>query len=296
MLHGFPDRVGRRRGDTVLLSSGGSARLDHASAVEAEFLCAIDVEQRAEQGIAVIRIACPIEPDWLLDFFPERVCSRDELRWNRAAERAEQVSALVYDALVIDESVQTPGDAEAAAELVVRKALETGIERFADKTNLDRLMARIRFAQQHSKDVRWDDALLEKALRQVAFGVSGFADLSRAASGGAFERAIESLVPMMLVNEIAPPYVNLPGGRRARIEYSDGQEPWVSSRLQDFFGMHDTPRVARGVVPVVVHLLAPNQRPVQMTKDLASFWKTLYPQVRRELSRRYPKHRWPENP
>jgi ATP-dependent helicase HrpB len=60
--------------------------------------------------------------------------------------------------------------------------------------------------------------------------------------------------------------------------------------------MRDTPRVARGAVPVVVHLLAPNQRPVQMTKDLASFWKTLYPQVRRELSRRYPKHKWPENP
>ena len=82
----------------------------------------------------------------------------------------------------------------------------------------------------------------------------------------------------------------------ARIEYAENQDPWVASRLQDFFGMRETPRLARGSVPVVVHLLAPNRRPVQMTKDLASFWKTLYPQVRRELSRRYPKHKWPEDP
>jgi ATP-dependent helicase HrpB len=66
--------------------------------------------------------------------------------------------------------------------------------------------------------------------------------------------------------------------------------------LQDFFGLKETPRVARGQVPIVLHLLAPNQRPVQMTSDLAGFWQRLYPQVRRELSRRYPRHKWPENP
>jgi ATP-dependent helicase HrpB len=296
MLHGFPDRVGRRRGDTVLLSSEGSARLDRASAVETEFLCAIEIEDRAEQGSALIRIACPIEPDWLLEFFPDRVHSRDELVWNRTAERADETSALLYDALVIDESAQAPSDAEAATDLVVRKALEVGIERFVDKESLDRLLTRIRFAQQHSSQFQIDEDFIERALRQVALGVSGFDDLVRASSGGAFERAIEARLPMPLINELAPTHVNLPSGRRARIEYSDHQEPWVASRLQDFFGMRDTPRVARGAVPVVVHLLAPNQRPVQMTKDLASFWKTLYPQVRRELSRRYPKHKWPENP
>lgn len=296
ILHGFPDRVGRRRGDTVLLSSERSARLDQASAVEAAFLCAIEIEERAEQGNALIRIACPIEPDWLLEFFPDRVRSRDELIWNRTAERAEQISALIYDALVIDESAQAPSDAEAATDLVVRKALGAGIERFVDRESLDRLLTRIRFAKKYSKQIQIDESLIERGLRQVALGTSGFADLAQASNGGALERAVESLVPMAHINEIAPAYVSLSNGRRARIEYSDSQEPWVASRLQDFFGMHDTPRVAMGAVPVVVHLLAPNQRPVQMTKDLASFWKTLYPQVRRELSRRYPKHKWPENP
>jgi ATP-dependent helicase HrpB len=296
VLHGFPDRVGRRRGEAVLLSNEASARLDRASAVEAEFLCAIEIEERAEQGSALIRIACPIEPDWLLEFFPDRVRSRDELIWNRTAERAEQISALLYDALVIDESAQAPADIDAVTDLVVRKAFEAGIERFVDKESLDRLLARIRFAQKHSTQIQVDEDIIEKALRQVALGASGFADLVQAASGGAFERAVEALVPISLVNEVAPTHVTLPSGRRARIEYSDHQEPWVASRLQDFFGMRHTPRVAKGAVPLVVHLLAPNQRPVQMTKDLASFWKTLYPQVRRELSRRYPKHKWPENP
>jgi ATP-dependent helicase HrpB len=80
------------------------------------------------------------------------------------------------------------------------------------------------------------------------------------------------------------------------VHYEAGQPPWIASRLQDFFGMRQTPAIAGGAVPLVVRLLAPNQRPVQTTTDLAGFWQRLYPQVRKELSRRYPKHAWPENP
>lgn len=79
-----------------------------------------------------------------------------------------------------------------------------------------------------------------------------------------------------------------------KVHYDRGKPPWIESRLQDFFGMRETPRI--GSVPVVVHLLAPNHRPVQVTTDLAGFWERLYPEVRRELSRRYPKHKWPEKP
>jgi ATP-dependent helicase HrpB len=113
------------------------------------------------------------------------------------------------------------------------------------------------------------------------------------------ERALLELLPPgggRLLAEVAPERIRLPGGRQVRVRYARNQTPWVASRLQDFFGMQDTPRVARGTVPVVVHLLAPNQRPVQTTTDLAGFWERLYPQVRRELSRRYPRHAWPERP
>ena len=93
-----------------------------------------------------------------------------------------------------------------------------------------------------------------------------------------------------------PPRIRLPRGRQVPVHYEPNQPPWIASRLQDFFGMRETPTVGRGAVAVVVRLLAPNQRPVQMTSDLAGFWQRLYPQVRKELSRRYPRHAWPENP
>ncbi len=92
----------------------------------------------------------------------------------------------------------------------------------------------------------------------------------------------------------APERLRLPGGREVKVHYAPGKPPWIESRLQDFFGVKETPRI--GETPVVVHLLAPNHRPVQVTTDLAGFWERLYPQVRRELSRRYPKHKWPEKP
>jgi ATP-dependent helicase HrpB len=94
---------------------------------------------------------------------------------------------------------------------------------------------------------------------------------------------------------IAPEAVTLPGGRHLTIHYEIGKPPWVASRLQDFFGMASTPTVAHGRVPLTVHLLAPNQRAVQVTSDLAGFWKRHYPKVRRELMRRYPRHPWPED-
>ena len=88
--------------------------------------------------------------------------------------------------------------------------------------------------------------------------------------------------------------LRLPAGREVTVHYEPGKPPWIESRLQDFFGVAQTPRI--NGIPVVVHLLAPNRRPVQVTTDLAGFWERLYPQVRRELSRRYPKHKWPEKP
>ena len=99
-----------------------------------------------------------------------------------------------------------------------------------------------------------------------------------------------------LLDDIAPERIRLSRGRHTRVHYEPGQPPWVASRLQDFFGMSRTPAVARGAVPLVVRLLAPSQRPVQVTSDLAGFWQRLYPQLRKELARRYPKHAWPEDP
>ena len=98
------------------------------------------------------------------------------------------------------------------------------------------------------------------------------------------------------LERLAPERVTLAGGRAVNIEYGAGKAPSIASRLQDFFGMTDGPRVGAGRVPLVLELLAPNQRAVQVTTDLAGFWSRHYPAVRRELMRRYPRHAWPEDP
>ena len=99
-----------------------------------------------------------------------------------------------------------------------------------------------------------------------------------------------------LLARMAPARVRLARGREVRVHYERGRPPWIASRLQDFFGMTEGPKVCGGRVALVLHLLAPSQRPVQVTTDLAGFWTRHYAQVRRELSRRYPRHAWPENP
>ena len=99
-----------------------------------------------------------------------------------------------------------------------------------------------------------------------------------------------------LIDRLAPGHLGLPRRRRVEIHYDLDRPPWIASRMQDFFGLARAPAVADGAVPLVLHLLAPNQRPVQVTQDLPGFWVKHYPALRRELSRKYPRHQWPEDP
>ncbi len=296
LMLAFPDRIARRRGETLLLADGVTARLDRQSLAAGDFLLALEVDERSDQAFALVRIASHIEPDWLLDAFPDQIETTEELIWNRDSERVEQRSLLRYRRLTLDESSTNPRQNPAATELLVSKAVEAGIERFCDAEALAKFMLRLRFAAGHMSGLTLPADALTPALRELASGLVSFAELRTAARDNALLTILESHLPMHLVEQVAPTHITLPSGRRARIEYHDGRPPSVASRLQDFFGMKSTPTVARGAVPLVVQLLAPNHRPVQVTTDLVSFWKNLYPQLRRELSRRYPRHAWPESP
>jgi ATP-dependent helicase HrpB len=300
VLAAFPDRVARRRQDAELqLAAGGPAQLAPSSTVtESPLLVAVEAEDRKDQKAPLVRIASAIEPEWLLDLFPERLRETAQVEWNRTAERVEAVSALMFDQIAIETRRSVP-DAEAAAALLAEKAAEAGLARFADPEEIETFLARAAFAARHSAVPPLAPAAPQTALRRLATGLKSFAELTAAARDGGLLRALEQQLPQSarrLLEEVAPQRIGLPGGRQVRVHYEQDQPPWIASRLQDFFGMRETPAVARGAVPVVVRLLAPNQRPVQMTSDLAGFWQRLYPKVRKELSRRYPKHAWPENP
>jgi ATP-dependent helicase HrpB len=303
-LAGYPDRVARRRdpnGAELLLCGGGTARLAPTSVVrEAPFLIAMDVEDRQSgaRGGAVVRIASRVEPEWLLDLFSESLKEVVEVVWNEAAERVDAFSRLVYEGLVIEETRSGTSDPEAVSALLFERALAKGHRAFARPEALDQLLARMRFAAEAAPAQGFPalaEADLSAALRELCAGRRSFAelredDLSRVLEGrlsGSQRAALERL---------APERVELAGGRQLRVQYEAGRPPWVESRLQDFFGSSKGPAIAEGRVPLVLHLLAPNGRPVQVTTDLAGFWERHYPALRRELGRRYPRHPWPEEP
>jgi len=272
ILAAFPDRVARHRRDgDLLLSAGGSARFLNC---RWEFLVAIDIEERREQGVPLVRLAAPIEPEWLL----ERATERVSLEWNRTAERVDQVTALVYDQLTIEETRAPASPSEKASQLLAQKALEAGVSRFADRDAVEQVRSRAAFG---GITIDVDAVLVEQCEGRTTFAQLEAADILAAMRPGR-------------INHAAPERIRLPGGREVKVHYEPGKPPWIESRLQDFLGMRESPRI--GGAPVVVHLLAPNHRPVQVTSDLAGFWERLYPQVRKELSRRYPKHKWPEKP
>lgn len=298
VLAGFPDRVARRRNrDELLLAGGGSAVLSASSTVrKPELMVAIDIEERKERGQPLVRLASGVKADWLLDLFPERVTDRSGVEWNRTAERVEASSALLYDGLVIDESRGGRVDLELAAAMLAAKAREAGLVRFADMDELHAVQARVNFAAQHASIEPLEEAEMLDALAELCVGKRSFAELEAETRNGGLAEYLIGKRNRRLLQEVAPERFQFRSGRSAKIEYAPGQPPRLGARMQEFFGMKDTPRVARGAVPLVLLLFAPSNRPVQTTSDLAGFWERWYPQVRKELMRRYPKHAWPEKP
>jgi ATP-dependent helicase HrpB len=298
-LTAFPDRVARRRqGDGLQLAAGTPAQLAPNSTVTADLMIAVEAEDRKDQKSPLVRLASAIEPEWLLELFPGRIRETSTLEWHRTGERVEAVTSLLFDQIPL-ETRRTAPDPAAAGAFLARKAMETGLARFAEMQEIEAFQARVNFAAQFGPVAPLDDSAVETALAALAAGLKSFAELEAAAGSGGLLRAIEHAMPpgaRRMLEELAPASLRLPRGRQVRVHYEPNQPPWVASRLQDFFGMRETPAVGRGKSALVIRLLAPNQRPLQMTSDLAGFWQRLYPQVRRELARRYPKHAWPEDP
>ncbi|MHB1846581.1 MAG: ATP-dependent helicase C-terminal domain-containing protein, partial [Deltaproteobacteria bacterium] len=303
LLTAFPDRVARRRrpgAPELLLSQGGAATLARESVVrEAALVVAVEAEEQRKGGATqlLVRSASAIEPEWLLDLFPDRLRDETVAEWNDAGERVDSVSRLVYDQLVIEEG-KAAGDPEQVAQALAAAALARGLRSFAEPGEVDRFVARLAFVRSRRPDAGLP-ALGEPELRLALIaqcqGRRSFAELRLVS-------LVETLLSQLpfeqqrLVAEVAPESVALPSGRRPRVEYVEGQPPWIESRLQDFMGLRSGPTVDQGRLPLALHLLAPNGRAVQVTQDLAGFWQRHYPEVRKELSRRYPRHPWPDDP
>ena len=307
ILTGFPDRVGKRRAPRsaeIVFAGGGSGALAPSSAViDAELVVAVDVADTGARGQASkvqIRRASAIEASWLLDLYLDRIGERDELVWNAGRQRVERIAQLTYDGLVIDEQRDVEGARRAgpaAAAVLAREAIAAGIEQFVDKDALAQWRARValaaRLAPATGLTAPTDEAL-GQLIARACDGAISFDELRKLGLLALLDAQLGE--HRALVDRLAPTHLRLPRRGRAPIHYELEQPPWIASRMQDFFGLARAPAVGDGRVPLVLHLLAPNQRPVQVTTDLPGFWVKHYPALRKQLMRRYPRHAWPEDP
>jgi len=311
-LTGFADRVARVRypanntgrasdGGELVFAFGGTAKLRAESAAHGQaFVVALDAEERSDgRGAQVtVRTASGIEPDWLLDLYTAQCEDRVEALFDKEREQVTVKRRLVYGALVLDESLVREPDPAIVAEALAAAAIAKGVRHFVEGDALDRLLARMRFVRGQFGDGAMpatDERSLVGLVRDACVGMRSFDELRKADLVSLMLATLDS-TQRRLLDEAAPERVELPGGRRAKIEYPQDASPYVESRMQDFFGMADGPKIAKGRVALVLHLLAPNQRAVQVTTDLAGFWSKHYPTIAKELRRKYPRHPFPDDP
>ncbi len=274
LLAGYPDRVAQRRAPgsaRVKLATGAGAAVAPESGVrDGEFLIAIDLQAstRTDDPDARVRIASRVEREWLTPTSTETLHRVDDDGRIRASviER--------YDELVLANH-PAAADAETAARLLA------AAWRDAPRSEAEaQLLRRVKFAQ--------CEIDLDRIALDAAYGVQRVADIDVAAHLG---RELT-----LRLDKDAPESLVVPSGRSTRLEYADDGSVSASVKLQELFGLAETPRVGPKREPVRLALLAPNGRPVQVTRDLRSFWDRTYPEVRKELRGRYPKHPWPEDP
>ena len=301
-LGAFPDRVGQRRSatsDEVLLSEGGTALIEPGSAVSSEFLVAVDAEERVsgQRKATWIRLASKVEPEWLLELPNNNITETEGLEWNPDLERVERVQRISFGKIILDQTRRIAPPGPETAELLYKMASAEQAKIF-DLEAVQTWKQRLAFVSEQLADSdfpKGDADLWDAALRQLCGQASGYEEL-RAVDPLAALGSMLTANQSRLLATYAPERIALPSGRQLKVHYQPGKPPWVESRLQDFFGMKQGPSIAGGRVPLVLQLLAPNQRPVQVTHDLTGFWHRHYPSIRRELARKYPRHAWPENP
>jgi ATP-dependent helicase HrpB len=298
LLAAFPDRLARRRepgSRRGVMVGGRGVRLGQESDVlESELFLCIDVD--AGQSETVVRQASAVRRDWLPG---DKLTVNHDISFDEATERVTARRRLCFEDLTLEESQATLPNEEHVAR-ILGEAAALHLERVlpAAETAAALYLTRVRCLRDWLPELQlpaFDDAELQQLLPWLCPGCRSFADLRKANWLQALEGRLTHAQRQAVERE-APERLMVPSGSRLALDYEVGRPPVLAVRIQEIFGLRETPRLAAGRVRVLFHLLAPNGRPQQVTDDLASFWANTYPQVRKDLRARYPKHAWPEDP
>jgi ATP-dependent helicase HrpB len=303
LAHAYPDRVAQRRPNArgaFLLRSGRGVALDPASALAAEeFIVAAEVDERV--GAGRVFLAAPVARSDVEREFADRVVSEERIEWDPARRATRALRTVRLGALVLEQSPLPDPDPAALAAALAAGIRAQGLAALPWTAASRGLRDRLAFAHSLDGDAWPDvsDAALTEGLERWLGGALHALRATVELSGDALHRALETLIPAgrrRALDALAPTHILVPSGSRVAIDYSRADAPVVSVRLQEVFGLLESPRIAHGRVPLTFRLLSPANRPVQVTRDLASFWRTGYFDVRKDLRGRYPKHDWPEDP
>ncbi len=300
----YPDRVALARapGETrYLLASGRGARLPEAE-IRLRQSCIVAASLDAGETEGLIYSAAPLDVHVLRKHLATHLRTEDVVRWDGQQQAVVARREERFGALVLDSKPLTDADANQMRAAMLDGIRRLGIEMLPWTREAREWQARVLSLRHWLPAENWPD-VSDMALRETLDdwlgpyldGITRRDHLTRLDLSAILKNLLGWEQGRRLEEE-APTHLEVPSGSRVRLEYIPGESPALKVKLQEMFGLADTPRVAGGKVPVTLHLLSPAQRPIQVTQDLRGFWERTYPEVKKELKGRYPKHPWPEDP
>jgi len=303
-LAGYPDRVVRRRragsARGVMVGGTGVVLVDSSVVRQPELFVAVEVDAgpRRRRSEARVRLASAVRSEWLATLFPASVKEEREYIFDPERQRVVERSRELFGDLVLRENIRTDVDRQRAGTVLAAAARRDPLNAARVGNAEQAWLRRVRFLQRSMPELGLSDdtdALLAEAVSLLCPGCCSYSEIRRADLLGVLSGLLTAQQRAALERE-APASYRLPSGRTTPVIYADDKPAAVAARIQELFGLTATPRLGGGRVPLVIELLAPNHRPVQITDDLESFWRATYPEVRKQLRGRYPKHAWPDDP
>lgn len=301
----YPDRIAERRPDgRYLLRNGRGAAFTQAVAsgtmlAQSPYIVAVQLDDAGADGR--ILLAASLSKAMLERHFAVELTREAHIAWDRTTQSVRTRERIRLGALTLKDIPHSAPDADEVLHALLDGIAQEGLNILPWTKQARQCQARLQFMHRHLPE-EWPTAgeeellaTLEEWLGPYVYGMRSRDDLGKLNLVAVFESML-SWEQRQQLDQEAPTHITVPSGSRIAVDYSDPERPLLAVRLQEVFGLHNTPRIARGRVSLTMHLLSPAQRPVQVTQDLASFWASTYFDVKKDLKGRYPKHYWPDNP
>ena len=301
VLAGFSDHLGRRLDGGTLrcrLSGGRGGTIARESVVrDRPLILAAEMKEigRTDGEVEVILgLVTAVEESWLREMFPEDFSERSGLIFEENGRKVYQVEQKRFRDLVLEEKKRDVEAGSETAAVLAQAVLEKKCAWPGWNAEAEGLLGRLEVVRGWAEQEEWPEWDVEAKRLVLEMQCEGCLTWRQANERSALEsiQAWLGKERMKRLEKLAPDRIGMPGGKFLKVQYGKGREPVVSGRIQELYGLEKTPRIGDGKVEVTVEILGPNRRPLQVTRDLGSFWKETYPKLKGELARKYPKHEW----